>query len=166
LSEHRASQAPSPALAQDPASWGIFTRLLHQLDVCTKASDQIQETLEAVREATGADLVCWHNETTGENLSTAPDHPLSPEGCRAVVQNLLARSPEDKGSLLWHNPRGAEGRPDRLPHSAAAVRLRRARPDWILALSSRRDQPLDRIDLRLIGLACAMLVKQNQPPRL
>jgi HD-GYP domain-containing protein (c-di-GMP phosphodiesterase class II) len=160
------SLSPPAGLAQNPAAWDIFTRLLNHLDVCTNASDQIKEALEAVREATGADVVCWHNEASGETLSTPSEEPLSAEGCRAVVQKLLARGARDKGPILWCNPHGAGGRPYGLPHSAAAVRLHRSRPGWILALSSRRERPLDGIDVRLISLAGAMLVKQHQHARL
>jgi HD-GYP domain-containing protein (c-di-GMP phosphodiesterase class II) len=169
LNLNYAPQPPSSAtaaLAQNHAAWDIFTRLLNHLDVCTKASDQIKEALEAVREATGADVVCWHNEASGETLSTPAEEPFSSEGCRAVVRKLLARGARDKGPILWRNPHGAGGRAYVLPHSAAAVRLHRSQPGWILALNSRRARPLDGLDVRLIGLAGAMLVKQHQHARL
>jgi HD-GYP domain-containing protein (c-di-GMP phosphodiesterase class II) len=164
---NRAPQAPAPAgLAQNPAACDIFTRLLNHLDLCTKASDQIKEVLEAVREAISADLVCWHHEASGETLSTSAEGPLSAEVYRAVIQKLLARCAQDKGPILWCNPHAAADRPHGLPHSAAAVYMDRSQPGWILALTSRRARPLDGLDVRLIGLAGAVLVKQHQHARL
>jgi len=164
-----APPAPSQAqatLAQNPATWDIFTRLLNHLDVCTQASDQIKKALEAVREATGADMVCWHNEASGETLCTPSEESLFAEGYRATVHKLLARAAVDRSPILWRNRSGAGGRPDGLPFSAVAVRLHRSHPGWILALNSRRERPLGSIDVRLIGLAGAMLVKQHHHARL
>jgi HD-GYP domain-containing protein (c-di-GMP phosphodiesterase class II) len=164
-----APPAPSQAqaaLAQNPGAWDIFTRLLNYLDVCTKASDQIKKALEAVREATGADMVCWHNEASGETLCTPSEECLFADEYRAIVQKLLARAAVDRGPILWRNRYGAGGRPDGLPLSAVAVRLHRSQPGWILALNSQRERPLGSIDVRLIGLAGAMLVKQHHHARL
>jgi HD-GYP domain-containing protein (c-di-GMP phosphodiesterase class II) len=160
MSECHSSQFSLPPLADHPDAWAVLTRLLHQLDACAGASDQLLEALQAIREAVGADVVYWHNEETGETLSTPPDHPLSPEGCQAVVRQLLARRAGGKGTIIWHNPHGATGKPHGLPRSAAAVRLHRSRPVWALALSSRRR--LDGAAARFIGLAGAMLLKQRQ----
>ncbi len=164
-----APPAPSQAhaaLAHNPGAWDVLTRLLNHVESCTKASDQIKKALEAVREATGADMVCWHNEASGETLRTPSKESLFAEGYRAIVQKLLARAAVDRGPILWRNRYGAGGRPDGLPFSAVAVRLHRSQPGWILAFNSRRQRPLDSIDVRLIGLAGAMLVKQHHHARL
>jgi HD-GYP domain-containing protein (c-di-GMP phosphodiesterase class II) len=153
------------ALVGHTDAWAILTRLLHQLDARAAAADQLMDALHAVRDALGADVVYWHNETTGETLSTPADHRLSPEGCQAVVRQLLARSAAGKGTIIWHNPHATTGRPHGLPHSAAAVRLHPSRPGWVLALSSCRHRPLDSSAVRLIGLAGAMLLKQRQHSR-
>jgi HD-GYP domain-containing protein (c-di-GMP phosphodiesterase class II) len=160
MSANHSSEVSPAALASNPAAWSIFTRLFHQLDARMKACDQIKEALEAVREATGADVVCWHNEATGETLSTTGRHALCAQSCQAVVERLVARRSEDKSPIIWHSPHKATGKPHGLPHSAAAVRLHRSRPGWIMALNSERRRPLDGSDVRLIGLACAMLLKQ------
>jgi HD-GYP domain-containing protein (c-di-GMP phosphodiesterase class II) len=167
---HCPPQAPSPApaaaLVQDPVAWDILTRLLSHLDVSTNASEQINKALEAVREATGADLVCWHDEVSGETLSMPSEEVLSADGYRAVVQKLLAQGAEHNGSIIWRRRYGPGPRTCGQPHSAVAVRLQRSQPGWILALSSRRERPLTGIDVRLIGLAGAMLVKQHHHARL
>ncbi len=159
------SQAQA-ALTQNFAASDIFTALLNHLDECTKASDQIKKALEAVREATGADLVCWHNEASGDTLCTPSEESLVAQGYRAIVQKLLSRAAVDRGPNLWRIRYGAEGRPDGLPLSAVAVRLHCSEPAWILAVSSRRERPLDSTDVRLIGLAGTMLVKQHLHARL
>jgi hypothetical protein len=74
--------------------------------------------------------------------------------------------PSHRGPNLWRIRYGADGRPDGLPLSAVAVRLHRSEPGWILAVNSRRERPLDSTDVRLIGLAGAMLVKQHHHARL
>jgi HD-GYP domain-containing protein (c-di-GMP phosphodiesterase class II) len=153
-------------VADDAVPCEVFTRLLQQLDASTKGADQIMEALEAAREAVGADVVCWHNEGTGETLSTTPDYSFSSDKCRALLQRLRARQPADKGSIIWHNRHEATGQPHIPFRSAAAVRLQRSRPSWILAVSSQRDRPLDRSAVRLIGLAGAILLKHRQHARI
>src|SRR5262249_12462104 len=63
-------------------------------------------------------------------------------------------------SIIWHSPSKTTGAPHGHPYSAAAVRLHRSQPGWIMALSSQRRRPLDRCTVRLIGLACALLQKE------
>jgi HD-GYP domain-containing protein (c-di-GMP phosphodiesterase class II) len=154
------------AVNSNPSAWGAFTRLFQQLDTRLEASDQIKRTLEAIREASGADVVYWHDEVTGETLSTTRRHSLSPEQCTAVVKRLVTKRSTEKSSIIWHSPSKATGAPHGLPHSAAAVRLHRSRPGWIMAMSSSRGRPLDRSVVRLIGLACAMLLKQWKHSRI
>ncbi len=161
--------SPTTGAAHDPSVWGIFTRLLHQLDAAAKARDQIADALEAIRQATGADAVCWFDERTGETLGVpAAEASPSPERRRAVLQALLAKHPDDKKPLLWRNtrpaPEGSEGS-ESAPQSAAAVHLQPSRPGWIFALSFRARRRFDANDLNLIGLAGAMLLKQGQHSR-
>jgi HD-GYP domain-containing protein (c-di-GMP phosphodiesterase class II) len=122
--------------------------------------DQIKRALEAIREASGADVVYWHNEATGESLSTNHRQSLSLDRCQAVVERLVAKRSADRSSIIWHSPSKTTGAPHGQPYSAAAVRLHRSQPGWIMALSSQRSRPLDRCTVRLIGLACALLQKE------
>jgi HD-GYP domain-containing protein (c-di-GMP phosphodiesterase class II) len=69
------------------------------------------------------------------------------------------------GRFLWHQPRVAANGASGLPHSAAAVRLHPSRPGWILALNFRGERCFDAGDIKLIGLAGAMLLKQHQHSR-
>jgi HD-GYP domain-containing protein (c-di-GMP phosphodiesterase class II) len=150
----------------EPAPWSILTRLLHQLDANSRAVDHFQQTVEAVREATGVEVVCWHNEATGDHLPALADPTLAGEGYGAFVQKLLgAHHHSNKQSFLWSQPTGGAARSTGTPHSAAAVRLCPARPGWIVALSLSPRRPLDDADVRLIGLAATMLLKQNQHAR-
>jgi HD-GYP domain-containing protein (c-di-GMP phosphodiesterase class II) len=166
VSEHYVAAVSPSALADRAETSEVFTRLLHQLDSHTKATDQIKETLDAARDAVGADVVCWHNEESGEILSTNPDHIFSPEKCRIVLQKLRAQHSGLKDSIIWHDRHGAPGKPHGRINSAAAVRIQRSRPGWILAVSSSEARPLDDCALRLIGLAGAMLLKHRQHSRI
>jgi HD-GYP domain-containing protein (c-di-GMP phosphodiesterase class II) len=154
-----AEVVPSPVNFNSSA-WSAFTRLFHQLDARMEVSEQIKGTLETIREASGADVVYWHNEATGETLSTSRRHSLSSDKCEAIVERLVAKSSDERSSIIWHSPGTATGAPHGQPFSAAAVRLHRSRPGWIMALSSQHGRPLDRSTVRLIGLACALLLKQ------
>jgi hypothetical protein len=70
-----AAAIQAPGHAPDPSVWAVFTRPLHQLDAALKTGDQIRETLEAIRQASDADVVCWPKEQTGETLGA----PVGPE---------------------------------------------------------------------------------------
>src|SRR3954447_4448051 len=75
----------------DPAIWSTFTRLVQHLDTYAKVPDQIRQTLETVQEAAGADVVCCHNEATGDLLPTAEVDGLSGEAFRSFTHKLLTR---------------------------------------------------------------------------
>jgi HD-GYP domain-containing protein (c-di-GMP phosphodiesterase class II) len=167
-----ANQPETPdgsADALDPlqpfAAAGIFTRLVHDLDASNKQYDQIRATLDAVRQAIGNGSVCWFNETTGELIGSGAPSPLSAEACRLFAQKMVARKVGPKGAVLWANPQGGPATPPHVPLSAAALRVHRSRPGWILLLGFDPDRPISSSDIRAAGLAVAMLVKQNQHTR-
>jgi HD-GYP domain-containing protein (c-di-GMP phosphodiesterase class II) len=147
--------------------WAILTRLLHRLDVRIKVADQIRETLQALHETTGADLTCWFNQTTSECISATPtqDKGISPEALSSFAQKLIAKHPDNQGAILWHSSNHAAPRTGALPTSAVAVLLSRTQPEWLLGVSFQPDRTFDGADVRLMGLAGAMLLKQTQHTR-
>ncbi len=149
-----------------PAAYSVFTRLVQQLDAYTRVADQIRQTLEAVQEATGADVVCWHNEANGDTLHTAEADGLSPDAFRGVAHRLVVRHQVGGSTaFLWQRPPGHSDRPAGTPYSAAAVRPHPRRHGWIVALSLNCDHELGNAELRLLGLAGAMLIKQTRHTR-
>jgi HD-GYP domain-containing protein (c-di-GMP phosphodiesterase class II) len=142
--------------------WSTFTRLVYELDACQQTNDQIRGTLEALRAATTAEVICWYNDATGEIQSVGNETRLSEEACAGFADKLLAKYGMDTDSFLWTNLRHDAERPHHHPTSAAALRLHRLRTDWLLAMSFDRERPLDANVVRMIGLAAAMLVKQQQ----
>ena len=96
-------------------------------------------------------------------LCTPPRKTASLPALHAFLQRLLAKQRvADNTPFLWHCPPAQEERRANLPASAAALHPHPRHPGWIVALSLRRDRELGNTDLRLIGLAGAMLVKQTQ----
>jgi HD-GYP domain-containing protein (c-di-GMP phosphodiesterase class II) len=152
--------------AQHPfAAAGIFTRLVHELDATKKQNDQIRATLEAIRKSIGTASVYWFNETTGELMGPGDHLPISAEACRAFAQKMVARKVGPKGAVLWTNPQAGAASPGQVPLSAAALRVHRSRPGWILLLGFDPRRPITSSDVRAAGLAAAMLAKQNQHAR-
>jgi HD-GYP domain-containing protein (c-di-GMP phosphodiesterase class II) len=143
----------------------VFTRLVHELDESTKTSEQIRATLRAIRKSIGTGIVCWFNETTGELIGPGSYSPLSAEACRVFAQKMVMRKVGPKGAVLWTNPQLSAAGPAHVPVSAAAVRVYRSRPGWILLLGFDRARLISHSDIRAAGLAAAILAKQHQHSR-
>jgi HD-GYP domain-containing protein (c-di-GMP phosphodiesterase class II) len=139
----------------------VFTRLLTDLHEQAAAADHIRQTLDAVRSALSADAVCWHDELTGETLTPDAVQALAPTACAALAKRMIAARRKDTGRVVWRSAAGVPG----TPCAATGVRVHRARPSWIVAISCDPQRPFSRAEGRLIGLAGNMLVKQRRQSR-
>jgi HD-GYP domain-containing protein (c-di-GMP phosphodiesterase class II) len=146
-------------------AWATFTELVHDLDACQSGTGQIEATLDALRATLGKGIVYWFNEASGELIGPGAPAPLSAEGCRSFAQKMVTRKSGKKGAVLWTNPQAADAKTSHVPLSAAALRVHRSRPGWILAVSFDKSRPVDSQDVRVIGLAAALLQKQTQHSR-
>jgi HD-GYP domain-containing protein (c-di-GMP phosphodiesterase class II) len=161
-----ASEEAGPAASCTTSQSEILTQLLQDLDASKKSSDQIRTVLEAVRALIGTGIAYWYNDHSQELIGPDDDSPLGAEACREFGSKLVARRP-DKATILWTNPKLSEPAPAgaELPTSAAALRVHRTRPGWIIAISFDRNRPISAEDVRAIGLAGAMLHKHQQHAR-
>ena len=141
----------TPVTTPDPASVaGVFTQLLHRLDTCARFAEQMNQVLEAVHEATGAALVFWFNEVSGEIAVIPAEGALSAERCKQFAEQLLSRHPDCKSAVAWHRPPGTPR--DGEPLSTVAVRLRADQPGWIFAVSLEPSRPLGEAEGRLAAV--------------
>jgi HD-GYP domain-containing protein (c-di-GMP phosphodiesterase class II) len=136
------------------------TRLLALLQAHGAPSQKITETLGSIREMTGAAVVFWFNQRTGEVIQSPASPPDAEEACRNFARRLLAESDTSKGGILSKDLTGKRRIADLPAHSAVAACVTPSKGFWIVAVSPTADQPFAEPELKMIALAGAMLRKQ------
>jgi HD-GYP domain-containing protein (c-di-GMP phosphodiesterase class II) len=147
-----------PSSPQQSDCWEILERLLQFLPLCNQGSQQIRATLEAVRAAVGADVVCWYLGPNSPPTDLIGTHDVTPQ----FVQGLLDAHSEATDELLCSQlPPEAPGAGDAAV-SAVLVRVQKAHDAWIVALSFTTGHQFQTADLQFMRLARKILLSQNQ----
>src|SRR4051794_26737336 len=75
-------------------AWDVLEQLARELPSCRQMAEQVRCVLEAVRRATGADVVYWLPGASGGPIQAAGDRPLPPGWCLELAQRQLLETPE------------------------------------------------------------------------
>jgi HD-GYP domain-containing protein (c-di-GMP phosphodiesterase class II) len=155
---------PSATLAArrgNDSAWEVLDRLMHDLDECQRANEQIRLTLEAVREGMAANVVFWFDARENK-LQAAADVPLPDTWGKAVMAAVSAQS-QDCESLKARNLNltPAVGVAP-WPFSLAVVALNRSRRIWIGAGRFQTGRPFRTAELGMLSLARRILHNQRR----
>jgi HD-GYP domain-containing protein (c-di-GMP phosphodiesterase class II) len=139
--------------------------LVQELQQSTQAAQQVRCTLEAVRESTRADVVCWL-PAPGQGQPIAVGAPRLPvEACQQWASRLGDRAGPGQGRCLWSAVNGEEGAAPG-PYSAALVRIGPADSAALAAFSLDPRHRFQTPDLELLTLARRLLATKDQQTRL
>lgn len=160
------SSSDVSVVTTDADKWHLLEQLLQQLDASRNPHGQIQLTLDAVRKATGADIVYWHSPSSGDCVSCDGEPLLAAPMRQAFARERLARMSTEGGSALWRRRQDAEHSTVDFPATAAIVRLGKSSSTCMVAANFNPERPLDAGDVRLVSLATRLLVKQTHHRRM
>jgi HD-GYP domain-containing protein (c-di-GMP phosphodiesterase class II) len=146
------SRVTAARLAGRDAAWVLLDQFIHELQASDRGATQMRSALETVRAETGADVVFLYKTASGEASFYMGARDLSLEWCRQVAQRLIVTGPnEDREQVRTGLSFFADSAPP-VPDSAALVRLRESRRDWIVAINFDADRPLNDSDLRVMSV--------------
>jgi HD-GYP domain-containing protein (c-di-GMP phosphodiesterase class II) len=151
----------SNPVSQEFSPWQLIERLVRDLQTHTQIPQQVRSTLEAVRESTRADVVCWYAPEGQEHGIAVGDSRLSLEACQRFVSDRVAQAGPETSQLLWSNTNG-QADAQATPYSAALLRVASANSAWLAAVSLRAEHHFQTSDLELLSLARRLLINQNQ----
>src|SRR5690348_10235824 len=79
-----------PAESVQPRdTWEVLEHLLHTLTDTANAAQAVKATVEAAREALGADAAFWYSKVSGKAAAVVGSSDLTPEECGSVARRLL-----------------------------------------------------------------------------
>jgi HD-GYP domain-containing protein (c-di-GMP phosphodiesterase class II) len=142
-------------------AWDVLDRFGLALRHCQQTREQINLSLEAVREALSADTVFWYPGTTRDTFSCVGSVPvhgdwasdfLAQTGLNASSSDRLVRQFLDPGAKFvspW-------------PCSAALARISQSAGSWLAALSFHPRRMFRGNDLHVLMLARRMLLNHRQ----
>jgi HD-GYP domain-containing protein (c-di-GMP phosphodiesterase class II) len=153
---------PCQALPGPETAWDVLERFGQALQQAEQAREQIGLTLDAVREALGADAVYWHPGATPDGFTSVGPLALSAAWCRDFTERLLAGEPAGAAQALRHflDPAAKPAAP--WPCSAALVRVSASRGSWLGALSFHPRRLFGPADLKVMALARRMTLNHRR----
>lgn len=155
--------------ARDPASpveipvgretsWDLLDRFTKELQAAEKGTSQTQMALETIRQETGADIVFRYKGAAGGVVGHVGDCGVSVEWCRNVAHQLLGTHPDrDRILVPVSEMKGALDSCRPAPRSAALLRLRESRPDWLVAVTVDPSRSLTEPDLKVLSVVGRLL---------
>jgi HD-GYP domain-containing protein (c-di-GMP phosphodiesterase class II) len=146
---------------QKESPWQILERLVQELQAHSQIPQQVRSTLEAVRESTRADVVCWYAPAGHGQAIALGDSRLSSDACQRFVADRVAQAGSGKSQFVWSNPDG-HADAHATPCSAALLRVGSANSAWLAAVSLNAEHHFHASDLELLSLARRLLISQNQ----
>jgi HD-GYP domain-containing protein (c-di-GMP phosphodiesterase class II) len=155
------TKAPLAEPAQQDAAWDLMDRLMHDLDSCQRAAEQIRLTLEAVRQSLSANVVFWF-DARENNLQAACDTSLPDSWGREVMSLASAQSLPTDGQVVRSIELVPSPTLKPCPLSLALAPLSRSRKIWIGAGRFKPGFPFRSADLRILSLARRMLHNQRR----
>jgi hypothetical protein len=153
-------EVPSPE-----AAWDVLERFGRVLPF-TPQEQQVRLTLEAVREALGADVAFWHPGSGPEAFERVGPLILPAAWCRTFIEHAAALADGESGVVVrsFLDPAAKPASP--WPCSAALVRLGRSAGSWLAALSFHPRRLFAAVDGKVMLLARRMLLNQRQHAQL
>jgi len=145
-------------LAEDALE--VLERFGQALHDAADTRRQVGLTLEAARDALGADAVFWHPGRGSEEPSVAGDVSLPAGWAGVFLPRALAGEGGDKVVRHFLDPAARAASP--WPTSAALVRVSRTRESWLGALSFHPRRLHGPADLKVLLLARRMLLSHRQ----
>jgi HD-GYP domain-containing protein (c-di-GMP phosphodiesterase class II) len=140
-------------------AWEILERFGLALQQADQPREQVRLTLEAVRDALGADTVYWHPGRGGDGFEVA-GAPVTAAWAAEFAAHVLAESSADR-LVRQFLDRGAKPASP-WPCSAALARVSRSRGSWMAALSFHPRRLFETADLKVMLLARRMLLAHRQ----
>jgi HD-GYP domain-containing protein (c-di-GMP phosphodiesterase class II) len=145
------------------AAWDILDRFACSLQAQSEATDQIQLSLEAIRDSIKADAVYWDSGSTTDVLACAGRSDLTPGWCRQLTSSIIAYDDGQSGDgqILDQAPPMLAPEGPR-PVSVAMVRVSRSLSSWIVAMSCTPGRRFTPPDLKVMSLARRLLINHRQ----
>ncbi len=138
----------------------VLERFGQALQDASDTRRQVALSLEAARDALGADAVFWHPGLGGEDLACVGEVPLSAGWVGVFLPR--ARDGEDGDRIARHFLDRGACPVSPWPTSAALVRVSRTRDSWLGALSFHPRRLFGAADLKILLLARRMLIGHRQ----
>jgi HD-GYP domain-containing protein (c-di-GMP phosphodiesterase class II) len=157
---------PLSSRRRDPAgrdaAWELLDHFTGELQRLERGAAQLRAAFQTVRVETSADLVFLFKAGSGEAAGLVGTREVPLEWCRAVGQHLIATVPPGRREALCLDLADlGDGQVPR-PTSAALLRLRESRPDWIVALRLGPRRPLGATDLKVLSVVGRLLSEQTR----
>jgi HD-GYP domain-containing protein (c-di-GMP phosphodiesterase class II) len=141
---------------RDPV-WELLDRFTYELQAVDRGSTQMRKAFETVRAETGAAIVFLFKAGSGEATGLVGDREASLDWCRQVAQRLIATTANGDRAVLRAELTGPFETLAPAPRSAALLRLRESRPDWIIAIKFDSDTPFRQTDLSVLSVIGRLL---------
>jgi HD-GYP domain-containing protein (c-di-GMP phosphodiesterase class II) len=145
------------------AAWDVLDRFACSLHTRAETSDQVNLSLEAVRDSIKADAVYWDPGSTKDGLLCLGRADLTSAWCQGLTSRLVASDdgPSEDGQILAHGPDMPASAAPR-PVSVAMVRVSRSLNSWIVAVSFTPGREFLATDLKVMSLARRLLLNHRQ----
>jgi HD-GYP domain-containing protein (c-di-GMP phosphodiesterase class II) len=156
---------PLPAPPLPATAWEILEYLLCALPQGRDATAKVRLLLQAVRAATGADVVYWYPGHTRAPLQSAGNRRLPLEWCQALVEQQTATAPAVRSHLTRTCLLASPGQRTPAPQSVALVRVSRSRSVWLVALSFNPTHLFAETDVQVMSLARRFFLQDRQRVR-
>ncbi len=143
-------------------AWDVLERFGLALQQCEHSAHQIRLTLDAAREALGADAVFWHPGGTGDAPAHAGADDLSPAWREAFLDYALRDVPDVQPGAVrsFLDPAAKPMNP--WPCSAALARVSKSRGSWVVALSFHPRRLFGPADVKVLQLMRRILLNHRQ----
>jgi hypothetical protein len=147
------------------AAWDVLERFGCALPR-TPEEQQVRLTLEAVREALGADMAFWHPGSGPEVFERVGPLVLPAAWCRAFTEYAAALADAGSRAVVrsFLDPAAKPAAP--WPCSAALVPISRSAGSWLAALSFHPRRLFAAVDGKVLLLARRMLLNHRQQAQL
>jgi HD-GYP domain-containing protein (c-di-GMP phosphodiesterase class II) len=144
------------------AAWDVLDRFGLALQQCEQSTHQIQLTLEASRDALGADAVFWRPGGTSDVPAMVGSPDLTPAWRDSFFELVLDRVSESQSGLTLAFSDSVAMPITPWPCSAALARVSKSRGSWLAALSFQPRRIFGPTDVKVLQLMRRIVLSHRQ----
>jgi HD-GYP domain-containing protein (c-di-GMP phosphodiesterase class II) len=149
-------------VARREATWDALERFVRELQDGDRGSNQIRRVLETVRAETSADVAFLYPAGSERVTDLVGYLSVPADWFRDFTQQLLDEAPDGPEMFFRTGVVELPGALTASPYSAVLARLRRSRPDWVVALSVDAVRPLQESDLKVLSVICRIFADNTR----